>query len=100
MQDAFETLIIGAEIDYSLETNSIEYSTKTYTPDFSFGRLDTALEMKLCNRPDREKEIIAEINDDILAYRQRYGNLIFIVYDIGHIRDVDRFSKHSRHRTA
>jgi hypothetical protein len=46
----------------------------------------------LCNRKDREKEIIAEINDDILAYKRKYGNLLFIVYDTGYIRDVDRFT--------
>src|SRR5262249_41476518 len=94
VQDAFETLLIVAEIDYSRETDSIEYSSKTYTPDFTFTRLDVALEIKLCNRSDREKEIIAEINDDILAYHQKYGNLLFIIYDIGLIRDIDRFSGH------
>ncbi len=48
--------------------------------------------MKLCNRPEREKEIIAEINDDILAYSSRFGNLLFVVYDLGFIRDIDRFA--------
>ena len=35
--------------------------------------------------------IIAEINDDILAYKQNYGNVLFVIYDIGFIRDVERF---------
>jgi len=34
---------------------------------------------------------IAQINDDILAYRTKYGNAFFIVYDCGFIRDVDLF---------
>jgi hypothetical protein len=34
IQDAFEDLLIGAEIIYSRETESIEYSSKTYKPDF------------------------------------------------------------------
>ena len=50
-----------------------------------------AIEVKLCNREGREKEIIGEINDDILAYKTKYGNVLFIVYDLGFIRDVDRF---------
>lgn len=94
VQDALETLLIGADVEYSRETNSIEYSSKTYVPDFSFSRLDLALEVKPCARLDREKEIIAEINDDILAYRQKYGNLLFVIYDLGHIRDTDRFTRH------
>lgn len=81
VQNAFENLLVGADIDFSRETDSIVYSSKTYKTDFCFLQLDLALEIKFCNNPDREKDIIAEINDDILAYRQKYGNLIFVVYD-------------------
>jgi hypothetical protein len=91
IQDAFENLLLGADIPYGRETESIEYSSKTYIPDFIFKQLDLIVEVKFCNRTDREKEIIAEINDDILAYGTKYGNQIFIVYDNGNIRDVERF---------
>jgi hypothetical protein len=93
VQDAFENLLIGAEIPYSREMDRIEYSSKTYVPDFTMPKIDLATEVKFCNREDREKEIIAEMNDDILAYGTKYGNLIFIVYDLGFIRDAERFAK-------
>ena len=92
VQEAFETLLIGADIPYSRETVALEYSSKTYRPDFSIERLDLAIEVKLCARPGREKEMIAEINDDILAYQTKYGNILFVVYDIGQIRDGERFA--------
>lgn len=92
VQDALENLLIGADIEYSRESDSIEYSSKTYVPDFTFSRLELALEVKLCGKLEREKQIIAEINDDILAYRTKYGNQIFVVYDTGHIRDTDQFA--------
>lgn len=92
IQDAVENLLIGADVEYSRETDSIEYSSKTYRPDFTVKRIDLALEVKLCARDGREKEIIGEINDDILAYGTAYTNLMFIVYDCGFIRDVDRFA--------
>jgi hypothetical protein len=38
--------------------------------------------------------VIGEINDDILAYSTKYGNILFVVYDCGFIRDVERFSGH------
>jgi len=38
--------------------------------------------------------MIAEINDDILAYKQKYRNLLFVVYDVGQIRDVEKFKYH------
>ena len=91
IQNAFEGLLIGADIPYSRETESIEYSSKTYTPDFTIQKIDLAIEMKLCARERREKEIIAEINDDILAYQTEYQNLLFIIYDLGFIRDKDKF---------
>lgn len=92
IQDAFENLLIGADIPYSREKESIEYSSKTYVPDFTIQKIDLAVDVKLCSKEGREKEIIAEINEDILAYQTKYGNLFFIVYDLGFIRDVDRFT--------
>lgn len=91
VQEAFETLLHGADIPFTRESERIPYSSKTYIPDFVLQRLDLIVECKLCAH-GREKAIIAEINDDILAYRTRYGNLIFVVYDTGEIRDVDRFA--------
>ena len=31
------------------------------------------------------------MNADIVAYKTKYANLIFIVYDLSIIRDVDQF---------
>jgi hypothetical protein len=91
VQDAFEGLLVGANVPYKRETERVEYSSKTYTPDFTVPRINLAIELKLCNRQGREKEIIAEMNDDILAYGTKFANLLFVVYDLGFVRDVDRF---------
>ena len=92
IQDAFESLLIGAELSFSRESDSIEHSSKTYTPDFTMPKIDLAIDVKFCNREGREKEIIAEINDDIMALQTKYGNLLFVVYDISFIRDIERFA--------
>jgi hypothetical protein len=91
--DALEALFVGAGLDkeFVREKESIVYSSKTYHPDFSFKRIDTVVEGKFSNNSKREKEIIHEINDDILAYRTKYSNLIFVIYDLGFIRDQDLF---------
>jgi hypothetical protein len=91
IQDAFENLLIGAEVSYSREVDSIEYSSKKYIPDFSLQELNLAVEVKLCGHEQRIKELPEEINDDILAYKTKYQNLIFVVYDLGFIRDIERF---------
>lgn len=91
IQDAFENLLIGGDIPYSREAETIEYSSKKYIPDFAISQIDLAIEIKLCARARREKEIISEINDDILAYQKKFGNILFVVYDTGYIRDIDKF---------
>lgn len=91
VQDAFENLLIASELSYLRESERIAYSSKDYVPDFTLQRLDLAIDMKLCTKQEHEKSLIAEINDDILAYRTKFGNLLFVVYDVGVIRDVERF---------
>jgi hypothetical protein len=92
IQDAFESLLIGADIPHRREHPHIAYSSKTYVPDFSFDKIDLVVDVKLCAKRSREKEIIAELNDDIMAYKTKFGNTLFIIYDVGIIRDVDRFA--------
>jgi len=92
IQDAFENLLISTDILYERENPSIEYSSKKYIPDFSFSQLDLIVEIKLCTKTTSEKSLISQINDDILAYQTKFGNLIFVVYDLGQIRDINKFS--------
>jgi len=93
IQDALETLFIGAGLEFTREKEHIIYSTKTYVPDFTFNKIEMLVEVKFCADASKEKELIAEINDDILAYKTKYPNLIFVVYDVGIIRDQDQFKK-------
>lgn len=89
IQNRFEDLLVANNIDYSREHPHIEYSSKCYVPDFSFKKIDLAVEIKLCKTD--EKRLIAQINDDILAYKTVFRNILFIIYDLGKIRDTDVF---------
>jgi hypothetical protein len=91
IREAFETLLIATDIEYTREKETVPYSTKSCKPDFVTSCIDLAIEIKLCHKDTREKEIIGEINDDIQAYGQKWSNLLFIVYDTGFIREVDVF---------
>lgn len=93
IQDHLETLFIGSGLEFTREKERIQYSSKTYQPDFVFAKIDTVVEVKFCNRESREKELIQEINDYIVAFQTKYPNLIFVVYDLGMIRDIDQFKE-------
>jgi hypothetical protein len=92
VQDRFEDLLVGADISYAREKVTFEFATKAYRPDFTIDSIELAVEIKLCKRPDREQEIIDEINADIVGYKTKYGNLFFVVYDVGKIQHVDKFA--------
>jgi hypothetical protein len=93
VQNALETIFRARGLDFRREQETVPYSTKRYIPDFTFDRLALAVEIKLCKDKDREKPMIDEINADIVGYAGRYDRCIFVVYDLGFIRDEARFSE-------
>ena len=92
VQNALEIIFRARNLDFRREQEGVAYSTKRYIPDFTFDRIGLAVEAKLCKTKDREKEMIDEINADIIGYAGRYDRCIFVVYDLGFIRDVAKFS--------
>jgi hypothetical protein len=91
VQDVVETIFRVRSLDYRREQVNVPYSTKRYIPDFTFDSLGLAVEIKLCHRVGREKDLIDEINADILGYRGTYDSILFVIYDLGFIRDVALF---------
>lgn len=93
VQNTLETIFRARVLDFRREQETVPYSSKRYIPDFTFDRLGLAVEVKLSKDKDREKEMIGEINDDIIGYAGKYDRCVFVVYDLGFIRDVARFSE-------
>ncbi len=96
VQNAIESLLIGKGwnkgIDYDRETGKIEFSGKEYIPDFIVSKLDLCIEVKLL-REGKKSRIIDEINADITAYNKMYKRQMFIIYDLGEIRDEVEFKR-------
>jgi hypothetical protein len=77
--------------DYDREAGRVRVSAKEVVPDFIFPRLGLALEVKLTRDAAQLRRTIDEINADIQAYSRSYARLLFVVYDIGAIRDESQF---------
>ena len=96
VQNALELLLIGRGlnkgIDYDRETGKLEFSGKEYVPDFILPKLNLCIEVKLL-KEGRRSRIIDEINADITAYSTKYDRLLFVVYDLGFIRDENEFRR-------
>jgi hypothetical protein len=97
IQNAVEQLLIGRGltkgIDYDRETGRIKVSIKEVVPDFVLPTLSLAIEVKLVKTDSKAKVVVDEINADIQAYARGYSRLLFIVYDLGVIRDVLEFTR-------
>jgi len=97
VQDVVETLLIGRGltkgIDYDREVGRVKVSIKEVVPDLILHKLNMAIEIKLSKDRNKSKAIVDEINADIQAYAKQYTRLLFIVYDIGSIRDETEFKQ-------
>jgi hypothetical protein len=97
IQNALENLLIGRGmvkgIDYDRETGRVKTSGKESIPDFIFQNLNLCLEVKLSKTVDKLRAIVDEINADIRAYSTQYDRQLYIIYDLGVIRDEGEFKR-------
>lgn len=94
--NAIEMLFVGKcwnkGIDYDRESGKFEFSGKEYIPDFIVKKLGLCIEVKLL-KENRKSKVIEEINADITAYSKEYKRQLFVVYDLGFIRDEIEFKR-------
>jgi hypothetical protein len=97
IQNSVEALIVGRGMrkgtDYDRETGRVKMSGKEFVPDFIFPNLKLCSEVKLSKSGDKLKAIVDEINADIRAYSTVYERQLYIVYDLGTIRDEAEFKR-------
>lgn len=95
VQDTIEQLFIGKGmmkgVDYDREVGRIKISIKEVIPDFILPKLGLAVEVKLSKSKTKSKTIVDEINADIMSYSKQYSSILFLIYDIGSIRDELEF---------
>lgn len=97
VQDTIEQLLIGKGmekgVDYGRESGRVKVSIKEVVPDFIFQKLELALEVKLSKSKAKSKALVDEINADIMSYSKEYSSLLFLIYDLGSIRDEVEFKR-------
>lgn len=97
VQDTVEQLLIGRGLekglDYDREVGRVKVSSKEVIPDFILPPLETAIEVKLLKDRTDIGKLIDEINADIQAYMQGYKAVVFVVYDLGALRDEVEFRR-------
>jgi hypothetical protein len=97
VQNGIEALIVGRGMakgtDYDRETGRVKTSGKESVPDFIFPNLKLCAEVKLSKSADKLRSIVDEINADIRTYGTLYERQLYVVYDLGTIRDEAGFKR-------
>jgi hypothetical protein len=97
VQNAVEILFVGRGmvkgLDYDRETGRVKTSGKESIPDFVLSNLQLCLEVKLAKSAERLKPLIDEMNADIRAFGTSYDRQLYVVYDVGTIRDAEEFKR-------
>jgi len=97
VQNGLEALFVGRGMekgtDYDRETGRVKTSGKESVPDFMLPRLKLCLEVKLLKSAQQHKAVVDEINADVRVYGTRYERQLYVVYDLGVIRDEAEFKR-------
>jgi hypothetical protein len=97
VQNAVEALLVGRGMvkgtGYDRETGRVKTSGKESVPDFIFPYLNLCLEVKLSKSTDKLKSMVDEINADIRAHSKKYERQLYVIYDLGTIRDEAEFKR-------
>lgn len=93
VQDAIENILNALGVDFTRDREVTSVAGKAFKPDFIVGKIDLAVEVKLAKDGHGIAKIQEEINADISAYRTKWKNLLFVIYDLGVINDPYQFRK-------
>lgn len=80
-------------LDYVRESGRVLFATKEYVPDFTLVQSKTVIEVKFLKDGSRKSKIIEEMNADYSAYTKEYISIIYLVYDLGFISNVEEFKR-------
>ena len=91
IQDSIENILNTLGVKFSRDREVTSVAGKSFKPDFIVEEIDLAIEVKLAKPSHGVAQIQEEINADISAYRTKWKNLLFIIYDLGVIQDPYKF---------
>ncbi len=91
VQDAIENILNALGIEFTRDREVTSVAGKAFKPDFIIGKIDLAIEVKLAKQSHGVAQIQEQINADISAYRTKWKNLLFVIYDLGVIQDPYKF---------
>ena len=91
VQHYIDVILCAAGYAFQKEGPTFVFSLKGYRPDYSSDLENLAIEVKLCKGVQDVRRVVEEMSADVLPYLKRFASVLFIVFDLGGVYDVDRF---------
>ena len=79
--------------DYDREAGGVNFSGKGFRPDFIFDELRLAIEVKYIKDKQSKQTCIEKMSGDMRPYLKKYHNIVFVVYDLGFVSDIEEFKR-------
>lgn len=96
VRDIIDGLLTVAGYDFQKETPENKFSAKRFRPDLTSESLSTVIEVKLIKIKGDVSKSVEGLSADIEPYKSRFKNILFVVYDLGFVNDVDEYCKDFR----
>lgn len=93
VQRAMNSLLSTLDYDFTWSKISVDFSVKGNVPDFvvRIVKEEFPIEVKFVDSAERVSHVVQEMAAQHTTYRKHYKIVIFVVYDCGHIADVEKF---------
>jgi hypothetical protein len=95
VQDAMETMLATLDYDFARSKESHGFAGVGVVPDFTvrLNQVKIPIEVKFTDSDEKVKRVVEEMAADQTKYHSQYNIILFVVYDLGFIVDVGKFSK-------
>jgi len=93
IRDMIHGLLATAGYEFKKGTPRHKFSVKGFQPDLTSDSLSTAIEVKLIDSKGDVSKSVEGLSADIEPYKSKFKNILFVVYDLGFVSDVDEYCK-------
>ena len=91
VQHYVDVVLASTGVCFQKEGPTFVFSLRRYRPDHTIAKQRLVIEAKLCKNRDDLGRVIESMSADLAPYLKHYDRVLFVVFDLGAIYDVDAF---------
>jgi predicted nucleic acid-binding protein len=95
IHDAMATMLATLDYDFSHSKDSHDFAGFGVVPDFTvdINRVKIPIEIKFVDSEEKVPRVAEQMAADQTKYHVQYKSIVFVIYDLGIISDIAKFTK-------